>query len=50
MTKINLLPWREEARELKRKAFIGKLIASALSGCALVLFWVLFAQNQFDCR
>ena len=48
MTKINLLPWREEARELKRKAFIGKLIASALSGCALVLFWVLFAQNQLD--
>ena len=48
MTKINLLPWREEARELERKAFLGKLVASALSGFALVFLWVLFAQNQLD--
>ncbi|UVW34588.1 PilN domain-containing protein [SAR92 clade bacterium H455] len=48
MTTINLLPWREEARELQRKAFLGKLIASALSGFALVLLWVFLAQNQLD--
>jgi len=48
MTKINLLPWREEARELERKAFLGKLLASAISGFALVFLWVLLAQNQLD--
>jgi type IV pilus assembly protein PilN len=48
MTKINLLPWREEAREMERKAFLSKLLASAISGLALVFIWVLLAQNQLD--
>ena len=48
MTKINLLPWREEARELQRKAFLSKLVASAVGGFALVVIWVLLAQNQLD--
>jgi type IV pilus assembly protein PilN len=48
MTKINLLPWREEAREMERKAFLSKLLASAISGLALVFIWILLAQNQLD--
>jgi len=48
MTKINLLPWREEARELQQKAFLSKLVASAVGGLALVVIWVLLAQNQLD--
>ena len=48
MTKINLLPWREEARELQRKAFLSKLVASAVGGLALVVIWVLLAQSQLD--
>ena len=48
MTKINLLPWREEARELQRKAFLSKLLAAAVGGFALVVVWVLLAQNQLD--
>lgn len=48
MTKINLLPWREETRELERKAFLSKLVASAVGGLALVVIWVLLAQNQLD--
>jgi type IV pilus assembly protein PilN len=48
MTKINLLPWREEALELERKAFLSKSLASAISGFALVFLWVLLAQNQLD--
>ena len=48
MTKINLLPWREEARELERKTFLGKLLVSVLSAFTLVFLWVLLAQNQLD--
>ena len=48
MAKINLLPWREEARELERKTFLGKLLVSALSAFTLVFLWVLLAQNQLD--
>jgi type IV pilus assembly protein PilN len=48
MTHINLLPWREEARELQRKAFLGKLLASAVIGAVLVFLWILIAQNQLD--
>ena len=37
MTKINLLPWREEAREHQRKVFLGKLFATTLIAIVLVL-------------
>ena len=48
MTHINLLPWREEARELQLKASLGKLLASAVIGAVLVFLWILIAQNQLD--
>jgi len=48
MTNINLLPWREEARELKKKAFIAQLLASAVAGILLLFLWILLAQNQFN--
>lgn len=46
MTSINLLPWREESREQRRKAFLGKLLAAALIGAVLVFIWISVAQAQ----
>ena len=46
MTKINLLPWREEARELERKAFLGKLLASALIAFCAGLFMGLIGPES----
>lgn len=48
MTHINLLPWREEARELERKAFIARLLASAVVGALLMFLWILLADNQLE--
>ena len=48
MTTINLLPWREESREQRRKAFLGKLIAAALLGIVLVFLWISVAQARLD--
>jgi type IV pilus assembly protein PilN len=48
MTSINLLPWREESREQRRKAFLGKLFAAALIGAVLVFIWITVAQARLD--
>jgi len=48
MTHINLLPWREEARGLERKAFIARLLASAVVGALLMFLWILLADNQLE--
>jgi type IV pilus assembly protein PilN len=48
MTSINLLPWREESREQRRKAFLGKLFAAALIGVVLVFIWITVAQARLD--
>ena len=48
MTSINLLPWREESREQRRKAFLGKLFAAALIGAVLVFIWISVAQARLD--
>lgn len=49
MTEINLLPWREELREKKRKQFLASLVASGL--CALfvmVVVWSFLAYQLED--
>lgn len=48
MTSINLLPWREESREQRRKAFLGKLFGAALVGAVLVFIWISVAQARLD--
>ncbi len=48
MTTINLLPWREESREQRRKAFLGKLFAAALVGVVLIFIWISVAQARLD--
>lgn len=49
MTHINLLPWREELREKKRKQFLAALVASGL--CAIfvmVVAWSLLTYQLED--
>ena len=48
MTKINLLPWREEAREHKRKVFLGKLFATTLIAIVLVFVWISLTQARLE--
>ena len=48
MTSINLLPWREESREQRRKAFLGKLFAAAIVGAVFVFIWITVAQARLD--
>ncbi|UMZ12562.1 PilN domain-containing protein [Pseudomonas sp. MPFS] len=37
MTRINLLPWREAARELRRRRFLGALAVTVMLGGGVVL-------------
>ena len=48
MTSINLLPWREESREQRRKAFLGKLFAAAMVGAVLVFIWIRSLRAGLD--
>ncbi|MCF9033528.1 PilN domain-containing protein [Acinetobacter nectaris] len=49
MSKINLLPWRDELREARKKQFIFFSICAALVGAIfVVLAWVYFNQKLTD--
>ncbi|OTG67564.1 PilN domain-containing protein [Acinetobacter silvestris] len=49
MAKINLLPWRDELREQKKKQFIAMCIAVALLGLvAVVLAWFYYDHQLED--
>lgn len=49
MAKINLLPWRDERREQRKKSFIVVSIISALIGVLMVfLAWMFFEQKLND--
>lgn len=48
MTKINLLPWREEAREHQRKVFLSKLFATTLIAIVLVFVWISLTQARLE--
>lgn len=50
MARINLLPWREERREQRRKEFITLSVATALFGVVLSgLIWMFF-NNQLSAQ
>lgn len=46
MSQINLLPWREESRELQKKEYLTKLSFIGLLGALLVFVWITFASAQ----
>lgn len=39
MANINLLPWREEFRQEKKKEFLGIIVAVAIFALVVVFFW-----------
>ena len=49
MTQINLLPWRDEVKEQRKKTFIVVCIFSALLACILMfLTWMYFDHQLSD--
>ncbi len=48
MSQINLLPWREEAREQLRKEYLGLLGLVAVGAAILLFIWISFAIGQLD--
>ena len=48
MAKINLLPWRDELRELRKKQFITICVAIALLGMATVLGTWFYLDQKLD--
>lgn len=49
MSKINLLPWRDELREQKKKAFIATSVVSAMFAVlAVMLAWFYYAYQVDD--
>ena len=49
MARINLLPWRDELREKRKKEFIAVCIAAALIGVmAVALAWFYYAHKLED--
>lgn len=48
MANINLLPWREEAREQLKKEYLTQLVGVAILGVVLVFGWIFIANNQLE--
>lgn len=48
MTRINLLPWREERRMLREREFYGMLGAAAIVGLAVALLWVFWMGARIN--
>ena len=48
MSRINLLPWREEAREQLKKEFLGLLGLVAAGAIALLFIWISLVIGQRD--
>ena len=49
MSKINLLPWRDELREQRKKAFIATSLVSAMFGVICVMLaWFYYAYQVDD--
>ena len=44
MVTINLLPWREEMRQEKKKAFLGSMAIALVGGLVLALAWGQYVQ------
>ncbi len=48
MTRINLLPWREELRKQRQRRFLGTLVFALLASVAVMLGWRLMVASQID--
>ena len=48
MARINLLPWREEARRERQRRFMYSLMATLVLGAVLVLFVGMFFDQQIS--
>ncbi|MGB1808273.1 MAG: PilN domain-containing protein [Porticoccaceae bacterium] len=48
MSQINLLPWREEAREQLKKEYLGLLGLVAIGAAVLLFIWITVAMGQLD--
>jgi type IV pilus assembly protein PilN len=48
MSQINLLPWREESRELQKKEYLTKLSFAGLLAVLLVFVWITFTSAQLE--
>lgn len=48
MAKINLLPWRAERRDRRKREFITQLIIAAVAAVVLVLLWGFWMSLRID--
>lgn len=48
MAKINLLPWRAERRERRKREFFAQLIVAAVAAIVLVLLWSFWTSMRID--
>ena len=48
MSQINLLPWREEAREQLNREYLGLLGLVDIGSLILLFVWISFAAGQLD--
>lgn len=48
MSKINLLPWREESREQLKRDYLGKLGFTAVIAVLILVIWISFAGSALD--
>ena len=48
MAKINLLPWRAERRERRKREFFTQLIIAAVAAVVLVLLWGFWVSMRID--
>jgi len=48
MAKINLLPWRAERRERRKREFFAQLVVAAIAAIVLVLVWGFWTSMRID--
>ena len=48
MTRINLLPWREERRKQREREFYGMLALAGVAGLAVALLWIFWMGAQIS--
>lgn len=48
MANINLLPWREELRQERKKAFLGTMVVTFVVGLLIALMWSQYVQQQIN--
>jgi type IV pilus assembly protein PilN len=48
MTQINLLPWREHKRQIKKAQFTAALVSCVAASIFVVVFWHVYLSNQLS--